>query len=158
MNNFIKKNSSRKSFGLPIVIAVLVVFLINSSAYAQEDEFVPSREISVRLFDKGEFAEALRHFEPLLLKYPADPLYKYYTGACLLELNEDINHSVDLLESSINESRFLSISGTIFSFRNDARSLGFGSIAQSKCDLCVQYFAFGNVGMIHFSFPFCRSF
>ncbi|MCK7542025.1 MAG: hypothetical protein MZV63_69630 [Marinilabiliales bacterium] len=47
---------------------------------------------------------AYEHYNGLLLLYSRDPLYKYYTGACLVKMERDIPQAVTLLGSAINSS------------------------------------------------------
>lgn len=102
---FIKKIFTliRKKINVGFYTFLLIMFL-PVSITGQDNNFVPSGELSVRLFEQGRYTEALQHFIALIDKYPADPLYKYYAGASIVEAGGNYNRAADLLEAAINES------------------------------------------------------
>ncbi len=53
-------------------------------------------------FSKGNYEQAYDEFSELLLTYSKDPLYKYYSGVCLVKLNRDINKALLLLEQALS--------------------------------------------------------
>lgn len=90
-----------------IIYTFFLIIVIPGELVGQEADFIPSGEISVRLFEDGKYMEAFRHFEALMVKYPADPLYKYYAGACLVESGSNYDKSVVLLKTALDESSSL---------------------------------------------------
>jgi hypothetical protein len=70
----------------------------------QEVNVSPSKSDALDAWDSGNYETAYDHFNGLLLLYSRDPLYKYYTGACLVRLQRDVPRAVTLLGSAINSS------------------------------------------------------
>jgi tetratricopeptide (TPR) repeat protein len=67
-----------------------VVFLsLQQDLFSQSTQPVMTRQSSIEAFIKGNFELAFQGFSELLTKYPKDPLYKYYSGVCLLNLNRE---------------------------------------------------------------------
>ncbi len=87
-----------------IIYTFLILISLPVSIVGQDNNFVPSGELSLRLFQEGRYTEALQHFEALIEKYPADPLYKYYAGASIIETGGNYNRAADLLKAAITES------------------------------------------------------
>ncbi|HPT21060.1 MAG TPA: hypothetical protein PLR88_03855 [Bacteroidales bacterium] len=52
-------------------------------------------------FSKGDYGQAYSEFSELLLKYSRDPLYRYYSGVCLVKLKKDPGKAVTLLNEAI---------------------------------------------------------
>lgn len=90
---------------LAIIFALIV--LTSAPLLSQEGEFRASGDIAIALFSSGRYSEALNHFEILGEQYPDDPLYKYYYGRTLLELDRDHMKSISLLEEALRGSRGL---------------------------------------------------
>jgi tetratricopeptide (TPR) repeat protein len=51
-------------------------------------------------FSKGDFEKACSGFSELLETYPKDPLYKYYSGVCLVKLKRDPDKAAILLSEA----------------------------------------------------------
>ena len=82
------------------IILLLLIFVIGSSdcdLFSQNITTKPSRQSSFEAFSKGNFEQAYREFSELLLTYSKDPLYKYYSGVCLVNLNRDPGKAESLL-------------------------------------------------------------
>jgi tetratricopeptide (TPR) repeat protein len=60
----------------------------------------PSRQSSLEAFSKGDYELAYRQFSELLVSYPGDPIYKYYSGICLVKLSRDPEKAVTLLKQA----------------------------------------------------------
>ena len=85
--------------------AILIMLLLASTPLsAQENSQKPSRSVALDAWDRGNYETAYEHFNGLLLLYSRDPLYKYYTGACLVNMQRDIPRAIELLGSAINSS------------------------------------------------------
>jgi tetratricopeptide (TPR) repeat protein len=88
---------------LRIIITVILTELSSiNSFYAQINQPASTRQSSIDAFSKGNYEEAYNGFNQLLLKYPKDPLYKYYSGACLVMMKKDPEDAVLLLQQSLN--------------------------------------------------------
>ena len=73
-----------------------------NNTFAQKSQPVPTRQSSIEAFSKGDWELAYDGFSQLLLKYPKDPLYKYYSGACLVMMKKEPDEAVALLQQSLN--------------------------------------------------------
>jgi len=61
----------------------------------------PTRQSSFEAFSKGNYEKAYSEFRELLQTYSKDPLYKYYSGVCLVKLKKDPAEATDLLQQAI---------------------------------------------------------
>ena len=52
---------------------------------------------SVTRFERGEYHSALQGFRKLIDQDQGEPLYRYYAGRCLVELNEQLDEAIELL-------------------------------------------------------------
>ncbi len=86
------------------MLMVLAICLTMNDVKGQEGQFKPSKTMALDAWDRGNYETAYEHFNGLLLLYSRDPLYKYYTGACLVRLQRDIPRAVTLLGSAVNSS------------------------------------------------------
>jgi tetratricopeptide (TPR) repeat protein len=108
------KLSSIVKYFFPIVInreacrllpAILIMLMLASPPLlSQENSQRPSKSVAQDAWDRGNYETAYEHYNGLLLLYSRDPLYKYYTGACLVNLQRDIPRAIELLGSAINSS------------------------------------------------------
>jgi tetratricopeptide (TPR) repeat protein len=84
----------------------LIIFLAAVSPFnnifAQNSQPASTRQSSIEAFSKGNYEQAYIDFGQLLVKYPKDPLYKYYSGACLVLMKKDPEQAVTLLQQSLN--------------------------------------------------------
>ena len=87
-----------------VTIMVVVFILSLPSLMAQDGAVRPSKSEALAAWESGDYALAYEHYNGLLLLYSRDPLYKYYTGACLVKMERDIPRAVTLLGSAINSS------------------------------------------------------
>ncbi len=84
---------------------VIFLLLLNSfAAFPQDGSFKPSRAEAEGAWSSGNYETAFQHYNGLLLLYSRDPLYKYYSGSCLVKLERDVPRAVTLLASAINSS------------------------------------------------------
>jgi hypothetical protein len=92
-----------KKHRLKIVFLILLAGLaFFNNTFAQKSQPVPTRQSSIEAFSKGDWELAYAGFSQLLLKYPKDPLYKYYSGACLVMMKKESDEAVALLQQSLN--------------------------------------------------------
>ncbi len=64
----------------------------------------PSRQAAMDAFQKADYETAFREFSILLQNYSKDPLYKYYSGVCLVKMSRNPNDASGFLEDAINGS------------------------------------------------------
>jgi tetratricopeptide (TPR) repeat protein len=90
-------------WGLRImIIAILVKLPPVNGLNAQISQPATTRQSSIDAFTKGNYEQAYSGFSQLLAKYPKDPLYKYYSGACLVMMKKDPEDAVQLLQQSLS--------------------------------------------------------
>jgi len=85
-----------------MIIAILVELTSFNGFYAQINQPANTRQSSIDAFTKGNYEQAYSGFSQLLTKYPKDPLYKYYSGACLVMMKKDPEDAVELLQQSLS--------------------------------------------------------
>ena len=92
--------------GVSRALAAAAALLLLSAfpVTAQDGAVRPSKEEAQAAWVQGDIDKAYMHYSGLLLLYSRDPLYQYYTGACLVRLDRDIQRAVTLLTSAINSS------------------------------------------------------
>jgi tetratricopeptide (TPR) repeat protein len=71
---------------------------------SQNIQTKPTRQSSLEAFSQGNYEKAYAEFSELLLTYTKDPLYKYYSGVCLVKLNKDAVEAANLLKDAVREA------------------------------------------------------
>ena len=90
---------------LIILLCLLVVIdLPVKNLFSQSIQSKPTRQSSFEAFSQGNYEKAYAQFRELLLTYAKDPLYKYYSGVCLIKLNRNPGEAADLLQQAIQSS------------------------------------------------------
>ncbi|MBS0009903.1 MAG: hypothetical protein KFF49_00735 [Bacteroidales bacterium] len=91
--------------------AVLICFGFSClQVLGQVSDFIPDRLAAGRAFNGGDYETALKHYEALSERFTADPVYKYYAGACLVELKQEADRAKAILkEAIINSSGIRSV-------------------------------------------------
>jgi hypothetical protein len=79
---------------------VLVTGLPVNNLFSQNIQ-KPTRQSSFEAFSQGNYEKAYNEFRELLLTYSKDPLYKYYSGVCLVKLKRDPAEATNLLQQAI---------------------------------------------------------
>jgi hypothetical protein len=88
---------------LRITLMLMLVSVTSlNNVFAQKSQPAATRLSSMEAFSKGDYEQAYNGFSQLLLKYPKDPLYKYYSGACLVMMKKDPDDAVTLMQQSLN--------------------------------------------------------
>ena len=90
------------------IILFFLIMVIGSSfndLFSQNIQTKPTRQSSFEAFSKGNYEKAYSEFRELLLTYSKDPLYKYYSGVCLVKLNRDPGEAVILLTAGSSGCR-----------------------------------------------------
>ncbi|HBC77508.1 MAG TPA: hypothetical protein DEO60_08480 [Bacteroidales bacterium] len=95
------KNKNR-FIGFSFLISFL--FLSLTDLNAQEVQQKPSRQAALEAFSNGEYDKAFREFQILLQAYSRDPLYKYYSGVCLVKMNTEPEKASEFLREALNGS------------------------------------------------------
>jgi hypothetical protein len=83
-----------------IMIALIAVLLPDHNLFSNNVLQKPTRQSSIDAFSKGDYELAYREFTELLVAYPKDPLYKYYSGVCLIKLNREPGKALTLISQS----------------------------------------------------------
>lgn len=92
----------KKQFILFCLIALVEMPL--NVLFSQSVQTKPTRQSSFEAFSQGNYEKAYTQFRELLLTYTKDPLYKYYSGVCLVKLNRDPIEAANLLEQAVQET------------------------------------------------------
>jgi hypothetical protein len=87
-----------------LFMLILVIGLSLSNLYSQNIQSKPTRQSSFEAFSKGNFEQAYSEFRVLLLTYSKDPLYKYYSGVCLVKMNRDPGEAENLLKQALQSA------------------------------------------------------
>jgi hypothetical protein len=72
-----------------------------NNLFSQNIPAKPTRQSSFEAFSQGNYEKAYTQFRELLLTYSKDPLYKYYSGVCLVKLNRDPGEATNLLQQAL---------------------------------------------------------
>ncbi len=79
------------------LLLVLVTLWSVNYLTAQDVQSRATRQSSLEAFSGGNYEQAYREFSELLVTYPKDPIYKYYSGVCLVKLKKNPERAVSLL-------------------------------------------------------------
>lgn len=97
------KSGKRAGYTLLHLLAAFI-FLIPASGLASQGVQRPTRQSSLEAFSKGDYENAYSQFSELLVTYPGDPIYKYYSGVCLVKLGRDPGKAATLLRQAVQAS------------------------------------------------------
>jgi len=89
------------------ILLFLLMFLVSSSSislFSQKSQIKPTRQSSLEAFSEGKWELAYSQFNELLLIYSKDPLYKYYSGVCLVNMGKDPEEAVKRLQEAIQST------------------------------------------------------
>ncbi|MGM0464698.1 MAG: tetratricopeptide repeat protein, partial [Bacteroidota bacterium] len=87
---------------MPALIMMLIMVCL--PAYAQDEGFTPDRDRAEKAFEDKDYRTALKHYKALRDRFIADPVYAYYTAACMVELRQDPAEATKLLKEAILNS------------------------------------------------------
>jgi tetratricopeptide (TPR) repeat protein len=87
-------------------VSIFVSFLLLSFSVlnSQEIQHKPSRQAAMEAFSNGAYDKAFMEFQILLQVYSKDPLYKYYSGVCLVKMNREPENASEFLREALNGS------------------------------------------------------
>ncbi|NMB51546.1 MAG: hypothetical protein GX999_04400, partial [Bacteroidales bacterium] len=90
-------------------LMILQVFLIiaGDDLLSQDVQSGPVRQQAFEAFSRGDFKNAYSGFSELLNTYSKDPLYKYYSGVCLVHLEQDPHMAAALLSDATSEANIV---------------------------------------------------
>lgn len=86
-----------------IFLFIMILTTISSftSLFSQNNILKPTRQSSFEAYSKGNFEQAYFEFSELLKTYSKDPLYKYYSGVCLVKLKRNPAEAILHLEQAL---------------------------------------------------------
>ena len=76
---------------------LVLLFMVLLFSVSAKGQVRPTRQSAIDAFDKREFNMAYVQFNELLVSYPKDPVYKFYKGACMVNLEADPYEAAKLL-------------------------------------------------------------
>ncbi len=82
-----------------VALVAILLFMAGAGLYGQQQSVdIPYvQKASLASFEKGSYRSALHGFRTLIELKGDDPLFSYYAGRCLVELNEDLDEAVEFL-------------------------------------------------------------
>jgi tetratricopeptide (TPR) repeat protein len=93
---------------LKIQIILLMMILVSATSlndlFSQNITAKPTRQSSIEAFSKGNYEQAYNEFGQLLQTYSKDPLYKYYSGVCLVKLSRNPSEAESFLNQAIQSA------------------------------------------------------
>lgn len=81
-----------------LIFCIMVLYV--KTLPAQDQHTKATRQSSLEAFTKGDYQLAYQRYTELLEIYPKDPLYKYYSGVCLVNLGVNPERAVTLLSQA----------------------------------------------------------
>ena len=78
-------------------MALIAILLPENNLISNNIQQKPTRQSSIDAFSRGDYELAYKEFNGLLATYPKDPLYKYYSGVCLVKLKRTPGKALTLL-------------------------------------------------------------
>jgi len=84
-----------------LFLLIPLVFFIPAADISSQGVQKPSRQSSLEAFSKGDYELAYSQFSELLVTYPGDPIYKYYSGVCHVKLSRDPAKAATLLKQAL---------------------------------------------------------
>jgi len=85
-------------------VVIMVISLPFRELFSQNPVTRPTRQSSLEAFSNGNFEQAYNEFSKLLLTYSKDPLYKYYSGVCLVKLKRNPGEAINFLQQALHGS------------------------------------------------------
>lgn len=81
-----------------LIFAGSFLFVFPLYSQVSEHELPEVKSRAMEHFEAGEFNLAEADFRLLMKQFSRDPMYRYYTGICLVEQNRDLEEAVELLQ------------------------------------------------------------
>jgi hypothetical protein len=95
------KEVVKSRFGSVLLILGFLVFPVLAGLSSISAQVKPLRQTAIETFSGGDYEKAYTEFKELLKLYSKDPLYKYYSGVCLVKLNREPDEAVELLSQAL---------------------------------------------------------
>jgi tetratricopeptide (TPR) repeat protein len=83
------------------LILLFAICYYPATVFSQKVTVKPTRQSSLEAFANKNFEQAYTEFKELLISYPKDPLYKYYSGVSLINLSRNPLEAESLLKQAI---------------------------------------------------------
>jgi len=82
-----------------VPLVAMLLYMAGAGLYGQQQSvnIQEVKEASLASFDQGNYRSALPGFRTLLELEGDNPMYSYYAGRCLVELNEELDEAIELL-------------------------------------------------------------
>ncbi|MBK7133433.1 MAG: hypothetical protein IPH69_11625 [Bacteroidales bacterium] len=87
-----------------LLILLFAICYYPSTVFSQKVPVKPTRQSSLEAFANKNYEQAYNEFKELLISYPKDPLYKYYSGVSLINLSRNPLEAESLLKQAIQSS------------------------------------------------------
>lgn len=87
-----------------LLILLLAICYSPAEVFSQKVPVKPTRQSSLEAFANKNYEQAYNEFKELLISYPKDPLYKYYSGVSLVNLSRNPLEAESLLKQAIQSS------------------------------------------------------
>ena len=89
-----------------VPLVAILMFMAGVGLYGQQQsvDIQELRGSALTSFNQGSYRAALSGFRDLKECNGNDPLYSYYAGRCLVELNEDLSEAIELLYGASRQS------------------------------------------------------
>jgi len=87
-----------------LLILLFALCYSQAAVFSQKVPVKPTRQSSLEAFANKNYEQAYTEFKELLITYPKDPLYKYYSGVSLINLNRNPLEAETLLKQAIQSS------------------------------------------------------
>jgi tetratricopeptide (TPR) repeat protein len=84
-----------------MVLLIATEVILCGDLFSQDNQVKYSRQKAIDDFSKGDYEQAYFEFSGLLQTYSRDPLYKYYSGVCLVKLGREPEKASALLNQAI---------------------------------------------------------
>ncbi len=99
------KENNRKDMRWKLNLMSLLLFFVISYGFSGSNylsaQSKPTRQSAIESYSSGDYEKAYIEFSELLKIYSKDPLYKYYSGVCLVRLNKKPEAAADLLSQAL---------------------------------------------------------
>lgn len=87
-----------------LLILLFALCYYPATVFSQKVPVKPTRQSSLEAFANKNYEQAYTEFKELLISYPKDPLYKYYSGVSLINLSRNPLEAESLLKQAIQSS------------------------------------------------------
>lgn len=87
-----------------LLILLFAICYYPVTVFSQKVPVKPTRQSSLEAFANKNYEQAYNEFKELLISYPKDPLYKYYSGVSLINLSRNPLEAESLLKQAIQSS------------------------------------------------------